>query len=95
MLIVFGMMADKDIDAIVPLLPPDAEYFPVQPLTPRAMKLDDLALKLKYLNISPRPSVAQGVSAALLRAAQLEDAVIYIGGSTYVVSEAISYLESV
>ena len=95
MLIVFGLMADKDIDAILPLLPAGAEYFPVQPRTPRAMTLDDLALKLKHFNTSPQPSVAGGVKTALQRAAELQDAVIYIGGSTYVVSEAISYLQSI
>lgn len=95
LLIVFGVMADKDIDGIVPLLPRGAEIFPVQPHTPRALSLNSLALKLKQFCISPQPSVARGVEAALTRAEELEDAIIYIGGSTYVVSEAISYFQSV
>ena len=95
LLIVFGLMADKDIDGILPLMPCDAEYILVQPATPRAMKLNDLALKLKSLHCGLQPSVAAGVHEALRRAEELQNPIIYIGGSTYVVSEAISYLQSI
>lgn len=95
LIIVYGAMADKDVDGIVTLMPEDAEYILVRPDTPRAMGAGELALKLKAYNISVQPTVADGVRAALERAEQLHDAIIYIGGSTYVVSEAISYLESV
>ena len=95
LIIVYGAMADKDVDGIVTLMPEDAEYILVRPDTPRAMGTGELALKLKAYNISVQPTVADGVRAALERAEQLHDAIIYIGGSTYVVSEAISYLESV
>lgn len=94
LIIVYGAMADKDVDSIASLLPPDAEYILVQPNTPRAMSLSDLALKLKSLNFTEQQSVAEGVCAALRRARDLHDPIIYIGGSTYVVSEAISYFES-
>lgn len=95
LIVVYGAMADKDVDGIVTLMPEDAEYILVRPDTPRAMGTGELALKLKAYNISVQPTVADGVRAALERAEQLHDAIIYIGGSTYVVSEAISYLESV
>lgn len=95
LLIVFGAMADKDEDSVATILPQEAEYFLVQPSTPRAMKAGDLALKLKRNCFSVQPSVAAGVQAALERAKLLPDPIIYIGGSTYVVSEAISYLESI
>ena len=95
LLIVFGAMADKDEDSVATILPQEAEYFLVQPSTPRAMRTGDLALKLKRNCFSVQPSVAVGVQAALERAKLLPDPIIYIGGSTYVVSEAISYLESI
>ena len=95
LLIVFGAMADKDEDSVATILPQEAEYFLVQPSTPRAMRIGDLALKLKRNCFSVQPSVAAGVQAALERAKLLPDPIIYIGGSTYVVSEAISYLESI
>ena len=95
LIVVYGAMADKDVDGIVTLMPEDAEYILVRPDTPRAMGTGELALKLKAYNISVQPTVADGVRATLERAEQLHDAIIYIGGSTYVVSEAISYLESV
>ena len=94
LIVVYGAMADKDVDSIASLLPPDAEYILVQPNTPRAMSLSDLALKLKSLNFTEQQSVAEGVCTALRRARDLHDPIIYIGGSTYVVSEAISYFES-
>ena len=94
LLVVYGAMRDKDVAAISSLVPEDAEYFLVQPDTPRALPLPDLALKLKHLHHSCSGTVAQGVRDALDRARQIPGAIIYIGGSTYVVSEAISYLES-
>ena len=94
LIVVYGAMADKDVDSIAPLMPTDAEYILVQPRTPRAMSLKDLALKLKRLNFTEQQSVAEGVREALLRARELPGPIIYIGGSTFVVSEAISYFES-
>ena len=95
LLVVYGAMKDKDVDTISTLFPADAEYFLVQPDTPRAMPLQDLALKLKHLNAVPSGSVANGVKQALERSAHLPGAIVYIGGSTFVVSEAITYLERV
>ena len=95
MLVVYGVMADKDIDSIVHFMPQQAEYFLTAPATPRAMGVKDLALKLKNLNFTESGSVARGVQDALLRARELPDPVVYIGGSTFVVSEALSYFQGV
>ena len=95
LLIVYGVMADKAIDDILPLMPRDAEYFFVEPDTPRALPLESLALKLNSLNGVPAGSVEQGVRKALERALQLHEPIIYIGGSTFVVSEAIIYLKTI
>jgi dihydrofolate synthase/folylpolyglutamate synthase len=99
LLVVYGVMADKDIGSIVALMPQEAEYFLVAPAGERAMPVKDLALKLKNLNFTESGSVAAGVEAALSRADALArdglDPIVYIGGSTFVVAEAVSYLGSV
>ena len=94
LVVVYGAMRDKDVDAIADLLPEDAEYFLVQPATLRAMPLAELALKLKHFDTIHAGTVAQGVSQAMARARELPGAILYICGSTFVVSEAITYLES-
>ena len=95
LLVVFGMMADKDVDSVAALLPVDAQYFLVAPGTPRAMKVKDLALKLKNLNFTESGTVERGVSDALAAAGKLKNAIVYIGGSNYVAAEAIEYIEQI
>jgi dihydrofolate synthase/folylpolyglutamate synthase len=93
LLVVYGAMKDKDVDEIKQYLPNDAEYYLVQPRTARAMPLDELALKLKSFNCTVAGTVEQGVQQALERGKHRPGAIVYIGGSTYVVSEAIITLE--
>ena len=99
LLVVYGAMADKDVAGIAALMPQEAEYYLVAPAGERAMPVKDLALKLKNLNFTESGSVAAGVEAALSRADALArdglDPIVYIGGSTFVVAEAVSYLGSV
>ena len=89
--IVFGMVADKDIDNVLHLLPAEATYYFTQPASHRAFPA--VQLLAKWLAIHP-DSTAQAfgsVAEALARAqaaAQPED-LIFIGGSNYVVGEAI------
>ena len=89
--IVFGMVADKDIDNVLHLLPAEATYYFTQPASHRAFPA--VQLLAKWLAIHP-DSTAQAfgsVAEALSRAqaaAQPED-LIFIGGSNYVVGEAI------
>ena len=94
MIIVYGAMKDKDVDDIKHYLPSEATYFLVQPQTSRSMPLEELALKLKNLHTIAAGSVAEGVEQALQRAREHPGSIVYIGGSTFVVSEAITYIES-
>ena len=84
-------MRDKDVDTIASLLPEYASYFLVQPATPRAMPAGDLALKLKNLHCTVSGTVADGIRDAMKHAGT--ESIVYIGGSTYVVSEALQYFE--
>ncbi len=87
--IVFGMVNDKDISTVLSLLPKNATYYFTQAAIPRALdaqKLYDSAQKYK-LNGKIFTSVAAAIEAA--KKAANENDFIYIGGSTFVVAEAI------
>ena len=99
LIIVYGVMADKDLDGIIPLMPREATYIAVAPDTPRAMKAEILYDRLRESLPDPvlfGGSVADGLSLALETAGDGPEAgktLIYIGGSTFVVSEAVAALE--
>ncbi|MCQ2179365.1 MAG: bifunctional folylpolyglutamate synthase/dihydrofolate synthase [Bacteroidales bacterium] len=98
LVIVYGVMADKDLDGISSLLPSSAEYVLVSPDTTRALPAARLALRLSELrpdiHTTCSDSVAEGVQAALRAAESLENPLVFIGGSTFVVSEALLYLKN-
>ena len=86
LIIVYGIMADKDLDAIIPLMPRSATYIFTSPSTPRALPAEDIFARWSG-NAFVIPSVADAVKKALEIATK--DSIIYIGGSTFVVSEAL------
>lgn len=90
--IVYGIMADKDLAGIRPLMPQNARYYLVAPKTARALPAEKLSEAMGGLEFTIEPSVAEGVRAAIEAASQLPDALVYIGGSTFVVSEAAASL---
>lgn len=95
LIIVYGVMADKDLDCIIPLMPADATYIAVAPDTPRSMKADILYGKLSKAlpdKVLYGGSVAEGLSLASATARSAGNPLIYIGGSTFVVSEAVAAL---
>ena len=87
--IVFGVVNDKDLTEILPLLPKNAIYYFCEPNISR--KLDRNVLQqegAKFgLNGDVYSSVAVAYSAALSDAAASD--FIYIGGSTFVVAEIL------
>ena len=87
--IVFGMVADKKRDCIYPLLPKDAIYYFTKPSIPRALDEHILAEEASAYGLMGRtyPSVRKAIAAAR-RNAQKKD-FIYIGGSTFVVADAL------
>ncbi len=84
---VWGCVADKDITAILALLPKEAEYYFCQAHLPRALDAYVLAEQAGALGL--RGVVVADVNDALHRAqaAASEDDMIFIGGSTFVVAE--------
>lgn len=93
LLIVYGIMSDKDLDGIAEWMP-DAEYFLCAPDSARSMKAEELECRLytlrPELNLHRCGSVAEAVHQAMSEASKSPDrSLVYIGGSTFVVSEAL------
>ena len=91
--IVYAVMADKDLEAILPLMPRRARYFFATPATPRALPSGRIleaaaAFRGSWAGLTDAGTVAHAVELALESAG--EDSVIYIGGSTFAVAEAIN-----
>lgn len=86
---VFGSVRDKDIYKVLCLLPNDARYYFCQPKIPRALELKKLLTAGKETGLKGEgyPSVEAAVKAAKDSADR--DDMIFIGGSTFVVAEAL------
>jgi dihydrofolate synthase / folylpolyglutamate synthase len=86
---VFGTVNDKDITKILALLPKNAEYYFVKANLPRALDENELktqAAKAK-LNGKAYATVEAGLKAA--KKAYKKNDLIFIGGSTFVVADAL------
>ena len=98
LIIVYAVMADKDLDSILPLMPPEASYIFTTPKTARALPAQELARRFEeFFNGSPIipshrviPDVAEAVRFALEQPVSL----IYIGGSTFAVAEALPVFQN-
>lgn len=87
--IVFGMVNDKDIDAVLGLLPKKAIYYFAKAQIPRAM--NEKVLQEKAENFGLKGNSFLTVNDALKNAkkAAKENDLIFIGGSTFVVAEVV------
>ena len=119
LIIVYGSVADKDLDSVLPLMPVDARYIFTQARGKRALSADVIAEKFSaaYPSVDTYKAsdVCAAVQMALDMAASSESTMdtasvsgpgaspdsvastiagplIYVGGSTYVVSEAVEFL---
>ena len=88
--IVFGMVDDKDIEAVMALLPDNAIYYWTQPSTKRAFSADKVARIGKQYNLEGRTfaDVAEAYEQALSEAES--DDFIFVGGSSYIVADFLS-----
>jgi len=87
--IVFGMVSDKNPSKILPLLPQQAIYYFTQAAIPRALECHQLQQQAALLDLkgTAYPSVKEAITMA--KQAANDDDVIFIGGSSYVVAEAL------
>lgn len=91
--IVFGMVADKDIDVVLSMLPEEAVYYFTQPATSRALPASQLLARWQSLHPAHQACHCFGSVATAITTAQKEasnEDIIFIGGSNYVVGEALS-----
>ncbi len=105
LLIVYGSVADKDVDSVIHLMPADAAYVFTQAHGKRA--LDASRIYERYMDhctaagtvpadvrvvkeVRDAVDTARGMAAKIMERNPAARPLIYIGGSTYVVSEAIS-----
>ena len=88
--IVFGMVNDKDINAVLALLPKHAIYYFTQASVARALPCHELqALAARHdLHGTIYPTVAEATRAALAEADK-ED-FIYAGGSSFIVADLLT-----
>ena len=86
---VLGVVKDKNLDSILPLLPADAYYYFTQADLPRALDPHDLANCCNEYGLHGPivPTVPDAVKIAKINACP--DDIIFIGGSTFVVAEAL------
>ena len=105
LILVYGSVADKDVDAVLHLMPKDAIYIFTQAQSKRALPAESIYEKyalycnetgLNLDNVYVRDNVKDAVALAREIASELTfsdqsaNPLIYIGGSTYVVSEAVT-----
>jgi len=86
---VVGVVKDKAIEKILALFPKTANYYFCEAKVPRALEVDLLSNTAKKLGLEGEKyaSVAQAVAAAQANAGKND--LIYVGGSNFVVAEAI------
>ena len=105
-IMLYGSVADKDVDAVLHLMPADAAYVFTQAHGKRALPAEEARDRyLSYCAETGRPTgdvhccgtVIEAVRHACRLASLIKESdpdalpLIYIGGSTYVVSEAVTF----
>lgn len=86
---VLGFVDDKDLSAIMPLLPHDAHYIFTHASISRALSADKLAATAATYGLQGETVDKVADAVALARRLASPDDMIYIGGSTFVVAEVI------
>ncbi|MBP6064071.1 MAG: bifunctional folylpolyglutamate synthase/dihydrofolate synthase [Bacteroidales bacterium] len=92
--IILGFVADKKLDAIMGMMPHNAYYFLTQAKIPRALDANILAERVFKLGIKGevKPSVEEAINS--FKKVQKEGDLLFIGGSNFIVAEAINFFEN-
>ena len=87
--IVLGVVSDKKLEDVLPLLPKNAHYYFCKPNIPRGMPVEELANKAKEYDLNGEVfgSVNEAYKTSLIKSSNND--FIYIGGSTFVVAEIL------
>ena len=101
LIIIYAVMADKDLDGIMPLMPESATYVLTGLESKRALPVGELTRKMesfrekagKSFKIVESGSVKEAISTALSLDMD-RNPLIFIGGRTYLLSEALHALDA-
>ena len=90
--IVFGMVNDKDVDGVMCLLPKNAHYYFTKPQSKRAIPEKDIQQKAMTHGLAG--DCYNDVPSAYTAAKKMAtpDDMIFIGGSSYIVSDLLLYI---
>ncbi len=86
---VLGMVNDKDVSAVLAMLPVDAHYYFARPDIPRGLNVEILKAGADVAGLKGEayPGVAAALDAAVHAATQND--LVFVGGSTFVVAEVV------
>ncbi|MBO7624754.1 MAG: bifunctional folylpolyglutamate synthase/dihydrofolate synthase [Bacteroidales bacterium] len=87
--IVLGVVADKDLERILPLFPTNAVYYFTRARIPRALPAEELQAKAAEYGLKGKvyPSVKNAYRSAVANAESRD--LVFVGGSTFVVAEVL------
>jgi dihydrofolate synthase/folylpolyglutamate synthase len=87
--LVMGFVNDKDVKAILKILPQDAKYYFSAPDIPRAKSIEDLKTELEDISIDK--NFYPNLNTALVKAKSMASPkdLIFVGGSIFTVAELI------
>jgi len=85
--IILGMVADKDLDLVLKILPPNAHYFFCESNNPRSLKAASLLLMAQKIGLMGTiiDNVNQAIAFVKIKMAQ--DDIMLVTGSTYLIAE--------
>lgn len=90
---VYGSVSDKDVDAVLEMLPSRAYVYFTAADSSRSMPAEELFRRAGHGYGQVCGHVPDAVRDAIVRCRSLEKPLLYIGGSTYVVAEAMDEIE--
>lgn len=88
--IVFGMVSDKDIEAVLALLPQNAIYYFTQASVKRAMPAEKLRAMASAHGLTGRSYPDVGTALKQARADARTEDFIFVGGSSFIVADLLT-----
>lgn len=91
--IVFGMVDDKDVDGVLALMPRDAVFYFTQAQNKRAINAETVAQRAAAAGLKGGSYSSVPLAYEAARAAASDDDFLFVGGSSYVVADLLTYLK--
>jgi len=85
--IILGMVADKDLDLVLQILPPNAHYIFCESNNPRSLKALNLLAKAQEIGLIGTVIEDVNEAIAFVKSKMAHDDVILVTGSTYLIAE--------